>query len=238
MTVSVLYKGPSMIDGEPIVALATGIDRPSSNRKTGDMIQTWIMRADLSPIVAAGLGADFSVCGACPHRGDGYGNQRSCYVVIAQAPTSAWMAWSRAGQPSASLASVVERCAGRMIRLGAYGDPCAVPAEVWRQLIDRSSGWTGYTHQWRRLESFEYQGFLMASVDSAEEQRIATSQGWRTFRVGSAPSSKPMQGEIPCIATVTNKTCAQCRLCSGSERKSAPSIHIVPHGTGARYVTA
>ena len=35
----VLHEGPSPFDGQPIVSIAT---LHSSNRKTGDMVQTWI----------------------------------------------------------------------------------------------------------------------------------------------------------------------------------------------------
>ena len=45
----VLYEGPSLLDGEPIVAILTGLRSSSGNRKTGAMLQTWILRADVSP---------------------------------------------------------------------------------------------------------------------------------------------------------------------------------------------
>jgi hypothetical protein len=43
---SILYEGPSMIDGKPIVVIATV---GSANSKTGAMVQTWIMRQDVEP---------------------------------------------------------------------------------------------------------------------------------------------------------------------------------------------
>ena len=42
----VIYRGVSRIDGRPIVAIAT---LKTDNEKTGDMIQTWILRADVDP---------------------------------------------------------------------------------------------------------------------------------------------------------------------------------------------
>ena len=45
----IFYRGPSMLDGAPIVAIATD----SSNSKTGGMVQTWILRADIDPVTAA-----------------------------------------------------------------------------------------------------------------------------------------------------------------------------------------
>ena len=48
----VFYEGPSMLDGKPIVAIAT----PSTeNRKTGDMIQTWILRRNIDPVRALAI---------------------------------------------------------------------------------------------------------------------------------------------------------------------------------------
>jgi hypothetical protein len=65
----ILYRGPSMIDGKPIVAIATGYDNESVNQKTGAMAQVWILRDDIAPIEAAQRGEDASICGQCPHRG-------------------------------------------------------------------------------------------------------------------------------------------------------------------------
>jgi hypothetical protein len=58
-----------MIDGEPIVVIATGFKRSSANPKTGDMLQTWILRRDVAPFAAIHNGADASICGDCPLRG-------------------------------------------------------------------------------------------------------------------------------------------------------------------------
>jgi hypothetical protein len=46
----VLYRGPSLLDGSPIVAIAT---IGSTNVKTGPMVQTWILRADMNPLEAS-----------------------------------------------------------------------------------------------------------------------------------------------------------------------------------------
>ena len=78
----VRYRGPSLIDGGPIVAIATF---GSSNQKTGDVPQVWILREDEPPVRAAKTGADHSVCGDCPLRGrivDGRNVERGCYVVL------------------------------------------------------------------------------------------------------------------------------------------------------------
>ena len=65
----VLYEGPSLLDGQPIVVIATGLARLSANPKTGDMVQTWVLCRDVDPFAAIHNGQDVSVCGDCPLRG-------------------------------------------------------------------------------------------------------------------------------------------------------------------------
>ena len=76
----VLWSGPSALNGYPIVVVATFA---SSNRKTGDMIQVWVLTADKAPIDAYKDGTDDAVCGDCKHRQSLGGG---CYVTIANAP--------------------------------------------------------------------------------------------------------------------------------------------------------
>jgi hypothetical protein len=60
-----LWRGPSLIDGQEIVVLASGFVRESLNTKTGDMLQVYILRADISPLKASQTGDDVSICGEC-----------------------------------------------------------------------------------------------------------------------------------------------------------------------------
>ena len=62
----IIYQGPSLLDGLPIVAIATYSDK---NTKTGKVLQTYIMRSDISPLEASKTGQDFSICGDCKFRG-------------------------------------------------------------------------------------------------------------------------------------------------------------------------
>ena len=122
----IIYDGPSLIDGQPIIAIAT---INSSNRKTGAMVQTWIMRKDIEPHHAIKTGADASVCGDCEHRP---ANNGSCYVLTFQAPLSIYRAFHRGSYDDRT----IEQFAGVPLRLGSYGDPLAVPLEAWQALID------------------------------------------------------------------------------------------------------
>lgn len=247
-----LYRGPSALNDEDIVVILTGLTNGSANRKTGDMLQTWILRRDRAPTDAVRDGSDDAICGDCFHRGDAKtGRKRSCYVNVGQAPNAVWRAW-RKGRYAVTTASVESAVAayhrravrgGReraLVRLGAYGDPAAVPLETWRglhALLERhfacAPRWTGYTHQWRRC-SPAYRHFLMASVDSLSEQREAELLGWRTFRVVASaandgellalPRSNLLarvmaRGEISCPASAeagVRSSCERCVLCSGA----------------------
>jgi len=234
-TSGILYRGPSMLDGSPIVCIAV-YRKAGSNAKTGAMVQTYILRDDQSPMDAIRSGADVSICGDCKHRGDGvtYGS-RSCYVNIGQGPTSVYGAFTR-GRYSPVEASAMG--VGRVVRLGTYGDPAAVPTAVWRALLSASKGHTGYTHQWsQRTDLIPY---VMASVDTEAEAVEARAMGWRTFRVRE--SAEPvMRGEFVCPASAEagrRTTCIQCQACDGADRVGKASPVIIAHGALASRLAA
>ena len=209
------------------VIIATGFESPSDNRKTGDMIQIWILVKAMDPVRAIKEGLDRLICGNCVHRGNGDGSGRSCYVNVGQAPQGIWKAW-KAGRYS-PLRSL-EVFTGRKVRFGAYGDPTHLPLSLALAIAGVASGHTGYTHQWRKPSLQGWRSLLMASVDSVAELVIARSLGWSTFRVGSEASV----GESLCASERIGTPCAECLLCAGA-RNGLESVHIPPHGTGARH---
>jgi hypothetical protein len=213
------------------VIIATGFETASDNRKTGDMIQIWILVKSVSPTEAIRTGLDRLICGNCVHRGHEengrFGVGRSCYVNPGQAPQGIWKAW-KAGRysPLRSLECFV----GRKVRFGAYGDPTHIPLPLALAIAGVASGWTGYTHQWRKPSLQPWRSLLMASVDSVAELVIARSMGWSTFRVGSEASA----GESLCASERIGTPCMDCLLCAGA-RGGLESVHIPPHGTGATH---
>jgi hypothetical protein len=215
------------------VIIATGFETASDNRKTGDMIQIWILVKSVSPTEAIRTGLDRLICGNCVHRGHEengrFGVGRSCYVNPGQAPQGIWKAW-KAGRysPLRSLESFV----GRKVRFGAYGDPTHLPLSLALAIAGASSGWTGYTHQWRKPSLQGWKTLLMASVDSIAELVIARSMGWSTFRV--TPDTDHHTMETLCASDRVGTPCADCLACAGS-RSGQRSIHIPAHGTGARH---
>lgn len=230
---AVIYRGPSLLDGAPIVVIATGLDNSSSNGKTGDMVQTWILREDMKPTDAVKSGDDASICGTCPHRGV-EGKERTCYVVVHQAPLSVWKTYQRGRYPVGLPEGATK---GRMVRIGSYGDPAAVPVAVWEQLTAGSLAWTGYTHQWRTAPA-ALARYCMASCDTVGDRAAAKLQGWRTFRVSLAAMGDTARqaGEAICPASKeagVKLNCAACRSCDGIASGRRGDITIQAHGGSA-----
>lgn len=228
----IFYRGPSALDGKEIVAIAT---TGSDNRKTGDMIQTWILRTSHSPTEAVRLGHDSSICGDCYHRG-APDRPRTCYVSIGQAPQGVWRKFKRRGYPRMQLREFLAQRGFQPLRMGSYGDPVAVPIAAWDGAYAVRTR-TGYTHQWRRPEAEPFKKLVMASCDSPAEAMDAARQGWRTFLV--RPLDAPPSAGIECLADSHGKTCVECGLCRGTQlAANAPSIWIEAHGTAKRFVGA
>jgi hypothetical protein len=241
----VLYEGPSRIDGQPIVCVAT---LESANVKTGNMIQLWILRADVSPTEAINTGQDSSICGSCPLRGilaDGRNRGRACYVQVRNAPYQVWRSYQAGNYPRFDAKAHLELFRGRMIRLGAYGDPAALPMRAVSAVLRVARGWTGYTHQWRERRFARWSRYVMASCESAADAELAQARGWRSFRVRAADSAV-LVTEIVCPASEEagkRLTCDRCGACDG-RRNSKRSVVIIGHGGKAtmaaigRYVVA
>src|SRR6185369_16246066 len=74
------YRGPSLLTGDPIVGILTGLESESRNPKTGAIAQAWILRSDLAPMDAKRTNVDDAVCGDCKLRGRD-GIDSGCYVT-------------------------------------------------------------------------------------------------------------------------------------------------------------
>lgn len=230
----VLYEGPSRIDGAPIVAIACCITDASNNEKTGAMVQTFIMHRDVDPNKALKTGDDASVCGDCPLRPINKGVTR-CYVRVYQAPLSVWNAYHRGryAMPGVDFdaALLPELFAGLSFRIGSYGDPAAIPSNVWKRATRRVKNRTGYTHQWRRRIGVGLKNLCMASADNESDVATATAKGWRTFRVRKI-DAPTLANESICPASKESGQrvqCDTCGLCKGATI-AAKNIVIADHG--------
>lgn len=131
-----VWEGPSELDPSVIIMMVvTGLVKASSNDKTGDMLQTWIMLKDIPPHEAVKTGQDHAVCGDCLLRPSNRearleaGLNRPCYVKAYQAPLSVWKAHK--DKPVTSVEEARALCQGKKLRFGSYGDPGAMPEEAW-----------------------------------------------------------------------------------------------------------
>lgn len=212
------WQGPSELDGSPIALFITD---NSTNKKTGAMLQTWILRTDMSPTEALRTENDDAVCGDCVHR------QGSCYVLTHQAPQNVYRQYIN-GKCKPTPANLGLNA---QLRAGAYGDPAAVPYEVWDELIAPADFVLGYTHQWHNCDP-RFARFCMASVENANEAAKAQKRGWRTFRVMSkGEDTMPNEALCPASEEAGKKLqCHQCRACNGTTTNRRSHIAIPVHG--------
>ena len=222
----VLYEGPSAINGENIAAILT---LESTNKKTGNMAQLWILAKDIPPHIAQKTGNDDAVCGDCPIK-------KECYVLTFQGPLSVWNAYKRGSYENINLnfAKYVSILKKRffmelIIRFGAYGDPAALPEWLITSIADNCKDFTGYTHQWNKRKFNYLKNYFMASVETKKLAEKALKKGFRYFRI-KPPGAINFENEITCPSD-NGIQCIDCKLCNGA--KQAKNITIEAHGARA-----
>lgn len=228
----VLWRGLSPINQQPIVAVVT---ITSANRKTGNMMQVWILAEDGDPVDNVQDGGDIAICGNCPHRKNSLG-VRTCYVNVGQAPLSVYRTWRSGGYPHINTLSADGKSKlfkGRGIRWGAYGDPACIPASVLTECNALASYHTAYTHQWRESWAAAHRGILMASCDSVTDHDEAKAAGWSTFTVASVNARVTHAKQCPATVEHSTAQCITCGLCNGSRA----DIFVHAHGPSAKRVT-
>ncbi len=256
----VVYEGPSAFDGVPIIGVLTGVGvSKSHNDKTGQMAQLYILIKNVPPKQAQDLGLDGSVCSDCMLRPKlareidiakhGHTKLKSseksprCYVKTFE---GALVTWKANHDKPADLPNAVAalRKAGIPLRLGAYGDPAALPSYVVKELVQAASGhYTGYTHAWKRPQFQYLKSYCMASCNDLDDYNRAKSMGWRTFRV--LPRSESGGGILPLRELLVNdkatgrrelqcpatneagrseaKHCSSCNWCGGTMGRDGKS---------------
>ena len=224
---AIIYRGSSLSDDKPIFVVATS---GSKNDKTGNMLQTWILRADVEPHIAVKNDDDYTICGTCPHKGG-----RGCYVTVFQAPLSVFRAAERGSYPDvsgddAAIAAIGEN---RKVRVGAYGDPAAVPFEVWEALLSRAVSNTGYTHQaHNKFFDDRLANICMISAETPKQAQKYHARGWRTFRATSDTSAL-LPGEEICASDAYGATCEACGKCDGAAKPGKSQV-VKIHGAKAK----
>lgn len=259
---AIVWRGVSPWDNvSPIALWVTGLELSAdkANDKTGDMVQTYIMRTDMPPLEALQYN-DACICGDCINRlqtrervnartgKHETSDVNTCYVQVQNAPTGMWKSYLNGNVPDVDVSDINEmiRRFSRQTRVGAYGDPAMVPFSIWRTLladVTIDKGHTAYTHQWKREWAQEFKGMCMASCDNITESREARAMGWGTFTVlGIANFDVEWQTlrrerHTRCAADASLKairkvTCQECGQCDGD-----PNHHkvIKVHGSAALW---
>ena len=232
----IAYEGPSEIDGAPIVVIVNKIDSDSKNDKTGAIVQSFIIRSDVAPTEALKTGDDVSVCGNCEHRPitAKETGKPPCYVQVAKSVLAVYGAYRRGRYVKADPATIAAALAGKIVRIGTYGDPAAAPVRMWSQITRYALGRRGYTHQWDRpgFDVDAWAPLVMASADTIDQAAKANLLGMRVFRVSQGIDVQAGEAMCPASAEAGRKsTCAKCTLCSGTSIK-ARDIVIADHAAG------
>lgn len=240
----IIYHGPSLLDGKPIVVIAV---TSSLNKKTGNMIQTYVLRSDIDPVTANKTGEDFSICGNCPLKGQPTDDpaakttaRRGCYVIVWRDPYSVWRAFKNNRYTKIEGHSMLRQLGqGRKVRLGSYGDPASVPFYIWESLISEAKLYNAYSHQ-SGIKTADFRPEIyMYSADSEAEARAAWAQGMRTFRTINHTAEIIENQEIICPGSKEGgrvTTCSHCGLCGGTSI-AAKNIAMVMHGSTKKYAT-
>lgn len=227
----VLYEGKSLLSDQRIVAIATF---KSSNEKTGDMVQVWILPADLDPLQAIQTNDNSGACGRCALQGtadeSGKMHNRVCYVNVGQAPLGIWRAWQSGSYPQFDKRLDEWLLKDREIRIGAYGDPAALPVSLVRYLATVGRSWTGYSHQllWiRRDRADALSELLMCSTHNKAQLAEARRRGYRSFHAIPAGAPAPADS-VECPFYTANVQCRDCQLCQGTS-KQAKDVYVIAH---------
>ena len=259
---AIVWRGVSPWDNvSPIALWVTGLELSAdkANDKTGDMVQTYIMRTDMSPLDALQYN-DACICGDCINRlqtrervnartGKHETSEvNTCYVQVQNAPTGMWKSYLNGNVPDVAVSDINDMIIrfDRQTRVGAYGDPAMVPFPVWESLLANvtiDKGHTAYTHQWKREWAQAFKGMCMASCDNIAESREARAMGWGTFTVlGVANFDVEWQTlrrerHTRCAADASLKairkvTCQECGQCDGDANHHKV---IKVHGSAALW---
>lgn len=208
----IVYDGPSMLDGSPVVVVLTSLRGKSRNEKTaGDalpMAQTYVIpRAMLDGMVPGGRGAaawfinmaagrDAAACGACELRpsivaaikSQGGAAPDACYVL--NGPPDVAQGIVNGSYPVVSLdmaAGYVRDmlAAGRIagVRGGSWGDPAAAPFNVHAALHAATRG-VRVTHP----DGRERRAVWTCYTRTWEYAPAVAATGWHRIAMASAHS--------------------------------------------------
>ena len=229
-TVAMQFK--SELDGESIVALFTGLQKNSQNKKLGPMVTCYILVDNKkTPQQNASSGADKSICGDCALRNN------ICYVVKIHGPGAVYRGYLNGKSPVVSESELIALLADRNypIRWGEYGDIAALPFEFVDNVMKKTGlAHTSYTHQWDN-ENFDTRHFIysMASIDHVKTLPLLQAlhgDDVRYYRMDSNGENL-LPNEIRCpnknLDGTTRIQCRDCLLCQGTTKQAKNIVELI-----------
>ena len=123
------YQGPSAINGRPIISVFAGMVIPSANVKTGPVIQQFILSDEGVAPHQINSEQSEAICGSCPLQPSKSGG---CYVTRFRSSYQVFKQLSKYPEFKAT------RLRGRVMRLGADGDPTAIPFDYYAPVFKNS----------------------------------------------------------------------------------------------------
>ena len=249
----VFYRGKSTYNDAEIIALMTGDDTPSRNRKVGPSAQVHFLLSNVSPVEAQQDGSDEAVCGKCALRpirnkrcpvcktqaGSMKKKCSECGAILQSCYVKTWRGTLRAWNNSknkkkispAKAAQKLNPWSVRAVRLGAFGNPSSIPPQVLNpfvsEVLNRKLSILSYEHAWLQERHRWTLAFSMASCESIAQAIMAWDRGFRTFRTLS-PGEQPASMEVMCPRHVNGTLCIECKLCCGN-LQPGPSVCIPTH---------
>jgi hypothetical protein len=216
-------RGFTLYRSEEVVVIAT---LRTTNRKTGNMVQVWILDPTTDPVTSVKTGKDAStVCKGCK-----FASGNGCYVNVGQAPLAVWKGYHKGIYPFLGKKYFDVVFGGRKVRFGAYGNPSLIPLDIVSAIAKAAKGWTGYFHDWHLMpkeKSKAYGKFFMASTETDSSRCKASDMGLRYFHV----SPNQPRDTIECLSDAKGISCAECQLCQGLAKSRLKSVWINPHGS-------
>ena len=221
MTVPII--GYILWESSTVVSIAT---LESTNDKTGNMVQIWLLLKNQHPLDVVKSGLDAStICRGCV-----FASGNGCYVNVGQAPAQIWRTYHRGRYGKLDPVDYPGVFGGRRVRFGAYGNPSILPISIIKAIAEASDGWTGYFHDWAEMTpqtARMYGQYFMASTDTEDSRCEAEAKGLRYFHVSD---TQPV-GTRECLADTKGLECRACLLCQGNTKAKQLPIWINPHGS-------
>ena len=229
---ALVYEGPSEVDGSPIFAAFSNLLRPSTNSKTGEMPQLWIL-----PQKGTGkITETRSVCGACPAESWCYVDRSLLSNII-----RAYQSGSYSRRPE-GLYDALDFSPYESVRYGAFGNLSALPVDTLKAMFDAADrakkDWTAYEQHWKILSPTKEEllkSRAMASVSTIADAVEAYRRGWTFYLASLQPEADMLllkkEYNVPtirCPHDVNKRVrCSTCLLCNGMTK---PGIVALLHG--------